>query len=82
MAATWANIPLGIRFTIMADRYLHHMVRYLVGTMVDIGRGRREPKDMARLLSDDADLTTSPPAPAEGLFLVRVEYPDDAPADP
>lgn len=82
IAAAWAHIPLGIRFTITADRYLHHMVRYLVGTMVDIGRGRREPKDIARLLSDDADLTTSPPAPAEGLFLVRVEYPDDAPADP
>jgi len=81
MAAAWAEIPLGIRFTITADRYLHHMVRYLVGTMVDIGRGRRPLHDMARLLADHADLTTSPPAPAEGLFLNRVEYPGDEPVD-
>ncbi|MDA0328370.1 MAG: tRNA pseudouridine(38-40) synthase TruA [Gemmatimonadetes bacterium] len=76
-SAEWSETPLGVRLTITADRYLHHMVRYLVGTMVDISRGRRSLDDMARLLGNDPDLTTSPPAPAEGLFLDRVEYPDD-----
>jgi tRNA pseudouridine38-40 synthase len=75
-SAEWSEWPLGVRLTITADRYLHHMVRYLVGTMVDVARGRRPPEDVARLLAGDPDVTTSPPAPAEGLFLTRVEYPE------
>lgn len=74
-AAQWTDGALGLRFEITADRYLHHMVRYLVGTMVDIARGRRPVKDMGLLLAKKADVTTSPPAPAEGLFLAHVEYP-------
>lgn len=81
-AAAWSETELGLRFTVTADRYLHHMVRYLVGTMIDIGRGRRSPLDFARLLGSDSELVTSPPAPASGLYLHRVEYPDDAPPSP
>lgn len=67
---------LGLRFRITADRYLHHMVRYLVGTMVAVARDLRPLDEMAELLRNpDTDLTTSPPAPPEGLFLSRVEYP-------
>lgn len=70
----WADV--GVRFRITADRYLHRMVRYLVGTMVDIARGRRPCEEMAALLDPERrDLVTSPPAPPEGLFLVEVEYP-------
>jgi len=76
-SADWSEWELGARFRITADRYLHHMVRYLVGTMVDIARGRRPPVDMTRLLMNDPALETSPPAPPEGLFLARVEYPVD-----
>jgi tRNA pseudouridine38-40 synthase len=69
---------LGLRFGITANRYLHHMVRYLVGTMVEVARGLRPLDDMAQLLrSPDTDLTMSPPAPAEGLFLSRVDYPPE-----
>ena len=68
---------LGVRFRITADRYLHHMVRYLVGTMVDVARGRRPETEMKALLSGDpGELETSPPAPPEGLCLVEVEYPE------
>jgi tRNA pseudouridine38-40 synthase len=74
--ATWDRWALGDRFTITADRYLHHMVRYLVGTMVEIARGRRPARDLPALLAADTDLETSPPAPPEGLFLARVEYSD------
>jgi tRNA pseudouridine38-40 synthase len=77
IAAAWEPTELGVRFAITADRYLHHMVRYLVGTMVEIARGRRPLDDVARLLGSDADLITSPPAPPQGLFLHRVEYPGD-----
>jgi tRNA pseudouridine38-40 synthase len=78
----------GLRFTITADRYLHHMVRYLVGTMVAVARGARPIEELAELLSEpDTRLVTSPPAPPEGLFLARVEYPaerlgDDPDRDP
>jgi tRNA pseudouridine38-40 synthase len=69
--------PLGHAFRITANRYLHHMVRYLVGTMVGIATGRRPSEDMALLLSGAShDLETSPPAPPEGLFLTRVRYPE------
>lgn len=69
---------LGLRFTITADRYLHHMVRYLVGTMVDIARGGRPLEDLTDLLAlgPEPGRETSTPAPARGLFLAKVEYPD------
>lgn len=73
--AAWTTWELGLRFEITANRYLHHMVRYLVGTMVDIGRGRRPPDDFSALLEGDSGTLTSPPAPPEGLFLTLVEYP-------
>jgi tRNA pseudouridine38-40 synthase len=69
---------LGWVFRISADRYLHHMVRYLVGTMVEVARGERAPGEMRELLeSPGTDLLTSPPAPPEGLLLSRVEYDPD-----
>lgn len=74
--AAWDRWELGVRFTITADRYLHHMVRYLVGTMVDVARGYRPPRDIPGLLEGEPGLETSPPAPPEGLFLTLVEYPD------
>jgi tRNA pseudouridine38-40 synthase len=66
---------LGYVFQITADRYLHRMVRYLVGTMADVARGGRPLDEMAELLEDpNTALRTSPPAPPEGLFLHRVSY--------
>lgn len=71
----WARWEMGSEFRITADRYLHHMVRYLVGTLVEIGLGARPAVDLARLLEDpEGELVTSPPAPPEGLFLARVRY--------
>jgi len=76
--AEWDTWALGVRFTITADRYLHHMVRYLVGTMVEVARGRRPLDEMVSLLRGGSRLSTSPPAPPEGLFLKEVEYPGDS----
>ena len=78
-SATWTEWEHGLRFTIRADRYLHHMVRYLVGTMVSIGLGERPLEDLAELLEKSPGLTTSPPAPPQGLFLKHVEYADTVP---
>jgi tRNA pseudouridine38-40 synthase len=80
--ARWTPWELGTSFTITADRYLHHMVRYLVGTMVDVARGRRPAEHVPGLLSGADHLTTSPPAPPEGLFLARVDYTDGAAGPP
>jgi tRNA pseudouridine38-40 synthase len=73
--AGWAEWPgLGVEFRVTANRFLHHMVRYLVGTMVEIGVDRRPVGDLARLIAGEPGLETSPPAPPQGLFLTRVEY--------
>lgn len=74
----WSKTDFGVRFSVTADRYLHHMVRYLVGTMVDVARARRGLDEIGRLLANEPGLITSPPAPPQGLFLTRVEYPDTA----
>jgi tRNA pseudouridine38-40 synthase len=65
----------GFSFHVSADRFLHHMVRFLVGTMVDIGLGRRPVDDMAMLLGRPDNQLTSPPAPPQGLYFVAAEYP-------
>ena len=72
----WDWPPVGIAFRVRANRFLHHMVRYLVGTMVDVARGRRPLDDVRRMLDGDPAVRTSPPAPANGLVLVGVGYPD------
>ncbi len=66
----------GWRLHIAADRFLHHMVRFLVGTMIDIGLDRRPVEDMAALLAAEDNQATSPPAPPQGLYFVAAEYPD------
>ena len=65
----------GVTFTIEADRFLHRMVRFLVGAMVDIALGRRAPSDFPRLLTAGDNQAASPPAPPQGLYLVAVRYP-------
>jgi tRNA pseudouridine38-40 synthase len=81
--ARWAEWPgLGVEFRITANRFLHHMVRYLVGTLVAVGLGIRPEEEMARLLEEGTALETSPPAPPEGLFLHAVRYPGDPAPEP
>ena len=65
----------GFIFEIEADRFLHHMVRFLVGTMVDVACARRPLEDVERLLAAKSNAGTSPPAPAEGLYLMGARYP-------
>ena len=77
--AQWAprTDGAGVTFTIEADRFLHRMVRFLVGAMVDIALGRRALEDLPRLLSATDNQAASPPAPPQGLYLVAVRYPAD-----
>ncbi len=77
--AEWAprTDGTGVTFTIEADRFLHRMVRFLVGAMVDVALGRRPLSDFPRLLAASDNQAASPPAPPQGLYLVAVRYPPD-----
>ena len=76
-SARWRERWGGLVFEITADRFLHHMVRFLVGTMLEIGEGRREVNDVSELLESQDNSEVSMPAPPHALFLERVEYPTD-----
>ncbi len=75
--AAWRERPGGLLLEIEANRFLHHMVRFLVGTMIDVARGQRPAADVAMLLDAPDNRRTSPPAPAHALFLDVVRYPRD-----
>ena len=75
--AAWRERDGGLAFDIQADRFLHHMVRFLVGTMLDIGDGRRDVAVIKELLAQDDNSQVSQPAPPHALFLERVDYPND-----
>ena len=59
---------------ISADRFLHHMVRVIVGSAVEVGRGARAPSWIAAVLESRDRRLAGPTAPAKGLTLVRVTY--------
>jgi tRNA pseudouridine38-40 synthase len=63
-------------YEITGDGFLRHMVRAIVGTLVDIGRGRRPSEAMREVLVSRDRGRAGPTAPAWGLFLVGVEYGD------
>ncbi len=62
-------------FTIRADRFLRNMVRAIVGTLVDVGRGKLKVEDFEAIITSRDLSRSSAGAPAEGLFLSGVWYP-------
>jgi tRNA pseudouridine38-40 synthase len=61
-------------YEITANGFLHHMVRNIVGTLLEVGRGKLEPGDIEALFQSKDRRLAGPTAPACGLHLVRVEY--------
>jgi tRNA pseudouridine38-40 synthase len=61
-------------YEVSGNGFLHHMVRNMVGTLVEVGRGKLEPGDVLRILKARDRSLAGPTAPAQGLCLVRVEY--------
>jgi len=64
---------------IAADGFLYNMVRSITGTLVNVGRGRWSAADVARILTAQDRSQAGATAPAEGLYLVQVEYDHDWP---
>ncbi|HKE12034.1 MAG TPA: tRNA pseudouridine synthase A, partial [Myxococcota bacterium] len=64
-----------VQIEVEGEGFLRQMVRSLVGTLVEVGRGRRDPSSMGALLESRDRAATGPTAPAHGLTLVRVDHP-------
>lgn len=76
--AEWTELDNGHAvFTISADRFLRNMVRAVVGTLFEVGRGRITKEQFAEVISKHNRCAAGDSAPAEGLFLTHVEYPED-----
>ena len=63
-----------IIFKISANRFLHHMIRYLVGTMVGVNQGRLSAKEFKLLLDNPKKNVQILKAPPQGLFLEKIDY--------
>jgi tRNA pseudouridine38-40 synthase len=73
--AAWHSQPEGwLHLTITANGFLRGMVRSLVGTMVEIGKGKYPPGYLSEVLEKRDRRLAGPTAPPQGLYLVRVEY--------
>ena len=64
-----------VAIAISADRFLHHMVRNIVGSAVQVGQGMRTSEWLGDVLASRDRTRAGPTAPAQGLALVRVLYP-------
>ena len=63
-----------VALVLSADRFLHHMVRNIVGSAVEVGRGSEPPAWLAGVLAGRDRTKAGPTAPAQGLVLLRVLY--------
>lgn len=75
LAAFWRELDGGlIEFSIEADAFMRHMNRVLIGTMLEVGSGRRSVSDFCTLLEGRPRCAAGRTAPAHGLYLVGVGY--------
>ena len=76
--AGWEMLPDGRWvFTITADRFLRNMVRAIVGTLMEVGRGRLTIDGFQRIIDSKDRCSAGDSAPAQGLFLYKIVYPDN-----
>ena len=64
-----------LRFALRGDGFLYNMVRILVGTLLEVGMGRRSPAEIPGILEARNRETAGYTVPTHGLFLMEVEYP-------
>lgn len=73
-ASSWSQEDDLLLYRVHGNGFLHHMVRNLVGTMLDSGRGQICAGDLPGILAERNRSAAGPTAPARGLFLLRVNY--------
>jgi tRNA pseudouridine38-40 synthase len=73
-ASTWQREADLVVYRVTGSGFLHHMVRNLVGTFVDVGRGRTPAHALPSILAARARPAAGPTAPPQGLFLLNVDY--------
>lgn len=73
--AYWEEVAKGQwRFTITANRFLRGMVRAVVGTLLEVGRGRMSIEDVRRIIEAKDRCRAGESVPAKGLFLTSIKY--------
>ena len=76
--AEWEELDNGHAvFTISADRFLRNMVRAVVGTLFEVGRSKMTKEQFAEVITQHNRCAAGDSAPAEGLFLTHIEYPEE-----
>lgn len=75
MHAEWKQTDQMLVFHITADRFLRNMVRAIVGTLIEIGKGKMTTDEFKLVIESDNRSNAGPSAPAQGLFLTQVTYP-------
>jgi tRNA pseudouridine38-40 synthase len=73
--AHWELSGHRLIFTITADRFLHDMVRAIVGTLIDLGRHKISIEDLRLIIESKNRCSAGESVPAKGLYLTNVEYP-------
>jgi tRNA pseudouridine38-40 synthase len=74
VSSEWHRNGEELVYRVRGNGFLHHMVRNLVGTFLLVGKGTLKPEDLDRILAAKLRSAAGPTAPAEGLYLVSVEY--------
>ncbi|HZD44703.1 MAG TPA: tRNA pseudouridine(38-40) synthase TruA [Acidobacteriaceae bacterium] len=72
--SSWSGEEGLLVYRVRGNGFLHHMVRNLVGTLIDVGRGQFPPEQISAILLQRSRIAAGPTAPARGLFLDSVEY--------
>jgi tRNA pseudouridine38-40 synthase len=72
--SSWTRMGDELVYSVKGSGFLHHMVRNLVGTFVLVGKGTLKPEDVIVILEERKRSAAGATAPANGLYLLRVEY--------
>ncbi len=70
----WEETDGEIRFEITAIRFFHNMIRIIIGTLMEVGRGKMHPRQFRTILESQDRTHAGPTVPPNGLFLVSVMY--------
>ncbi|MCQ2959226.1 MAG: tRNA pseudouridine(38-40) synthase TruA [Bacteroidales bacterium] len=73
--AEWVSVDNKLIFTISANRFLRNMVRSIVGTLIDVGKGKTSIEDFSKILASKNRQNAGQSIPACGLSLCNIEYP-------